>query len=83
MDERFAKTGDEAGVSSPVLYAGKGEKRVRVLFLTGCTGRGGAGNSLFYLLKHLDPSVFEPVVVMPNEGVLKRQARGEPDPIPY
>jgi glycosyltransferase involved in cell wall biosynthesis len=71
MAVRFAQTGDEAGVSSPVLYVGKGEKRVKVLFLTGCTGRGGAGNSLFYLLKHLDPSVIEPLVVMPNEGVLK------------
>ena len=73
MAARFAQMGGEAGVSSPVLYVGKGEKRVKVLFLTGCTGRGGAGNSLFYLLKHIDPSMFEPLVVMPNEGVLKRR----------
>ena len=69
----FGKLGDDAGVSSPNLYAGNGRKRVKVLFLTGCTGRGGAGNSLYYLLKHLDPAVFEPLVVMPNEGVLKKK----------
>lgn len=71
MTGRLAGMGDEAGVSSPVLYVGKGARKIKVLFLTGCTGRGGAGNSLFYLLKHLDPAVLEPLVVMPNEGVLK------------
>ena len=81
MTERFAGMGDEAGESSPVLYAGKGARKIKVLFLTGCTGRGGAGNSLFYLLKHLDPAVLEPLVVMPNEGVLK--SRLEEIRVPY
>ena len=81
MTERYAGMGDEAGVSSPVLYAGKGARKIKVLFLTGCTGRGGAGNSLFYLLKHLDPAVLEPLVVMPNEGVLK--SRLEEIRVPY
>lgn len=65
--------GGEARVSSPVSYAGKDAAKLKVLFLTGCTGRGGAGNSLFYLLKHFDPAVLDPLVVMPDEGVLKRR----------
>ena len=81
MTGRLAGMGDEATGSSPVLYAGKGARRTRVLFLTGCTGRGGAGNSLFYLLKHLDPAAIEPLVVMPNEGVLK--SRLEEIRVPY
>ena len=81
MTGRFAEMGDEASGSSPVLYAGKGARRTKVLFLTGCTGRGGAGNSLFYLLKHLDPAALEPLVVMPNEGVLK--SRLEEIRVPY
>ena len=81
MSVRFVREGGEADVSSPVLCTGKDNGKVRVLFLTGCTGRGGAGNSLFYLLKHLDTSLFEPLVVMPNEGVLKH--RLEEIRIPY
>ena len=81
MSVRFAGEAGEATVSSPELRAGKDNGRVKVLFLTGCTGRGGAGNSLFYLLKHIDTSLFEPLVVMPNEGVLKR--RLEEIRIPY
>jgi glycosyltransferase involved in cell wall biosynthesis len=42
----------------------------RVLFLTACTGKGGAGNSLALLLRHLDRSRIEPVVVMPNQGII-------------
>lgn len=81
MTGRFAGRGDEAGESSPVLYPGQDAGKIKVLFLTGCTGRGGAGNSLFYLLKHLDRGVLEPLVVMPNEGVLK--SRLEEIRVPY
>ena len=42
----------------------------RVLFVTACTGKGGAGNSLALLLRHLDRSLIEPVVVMPGQGVI-------------
>ncbi|MBI4551364.1 MAG: glycosyltransferase [Candidatus Latescibacteria bacterium] len=41
-----------------------------VLFLTSCVRGGGPGWSLFYLLKHLDRSRVEPVVVLPAAGVL-------------
>ncbi len=81
MTGRFAGRGDEAGESSPVLCPGEDAGKIKVLFLTGCTGRGGAGNSLFYLLKHLDRGVLEPLVVMPNEGVLK--SRLEEIRVPY
>ena len=81
MTGRFVGRGDEAGESSPVLCPEEGAGKIKVLFLTGCTGRGGAGNSLFYLLKHLDRGVLEPLVVMPNEGVLK--SRLEEIRVPY
>ncbi len=47
----------------------------RVLFVTACTGKGGAGNSLALLLRHLDRSRIEPMVVMPNEGVIGERLR--------
>ncbi|MHB1194726.1 MAG: glycosyltransferase family 4 protein [Longimicrobiales bacterium] len=47
----------------------------RVLFVTACTGKGGAGNSLALLLRHLDRSRIEPVVVMPNAGVIGERIR--------
>jgi glycosyltransferase involved in cell wall biosynthesis len=47
----------------------------RVLFLTACTGKGGAGNSLLLLLRHLDRSRIEPVVVMPNPGIIGERLR--------
>lgn len=43
---------------------------IKILFLTSCTGRGGAGHSLFYLLKYIDRTRIEPLVVMPNEGII-------------
>ncbi len=46
------------------------DKPVKALFLTACSGRGGAGHSLFYLLKHLDRSLVEPLVVMPTPGAI-------------
>ena len=47
----------------------------RVLFVTACTGKGGAGNSLALLCQYLDRSVVEPVVVMPNEGIIGEKLR--------
>ncbi len=47
----------------------------RVLFLTACTGKGGAGNSLALLCQYLDRSRIEPVVVMPNEGIIGEKLR--------
>jgi len=41
--------------------------------LTSCTGRGGAGNSLFLMLKHFDRELIEPVVVMPSDGVIGKK----------
>jgi glycosyltransferase involved in cell wall biosynthesis len=52
-------------------------KRIKVLFLTSCTGRGGSGNSLLYLLKHIDRSRIEPVVVMPKQGVIGKRLAAE------
>lgn len=52
-------------------------ERIKVLFLTSCTGRGGSGNSLFYLLKHIDRSRIEPVVVMPKPGVIGKRLSAE------
>ena len=47
----------------------------RVLFVTACTGKGGAGNSLLLLLRHLDRSRIEPLVVMPNPGIIGERLR--------
>ncbi|MBC8073913.1 MAG: glycosyltransferase family 4 protein [Deltaproteobacteria bacterium] len=41
----------------------------RVLFLSSCVRGGGAGWSLYYLLKHLDRRAIEPLVVVPDRGI--------------
>jgi glycosyltransferase involved in cell wall biosynthesis len=41
---------------------------IKALFLNACGGGGGAGRSLFYLLKHIDRALVEPLVVMPPSG---------------
>lgn len=46
-----------------------------VLFLTGCVGKGGAGHSLFYLIKYLDRTLVKPIVVMPDEGLIGEKLR--------
>ncbi len=51
-------------------------KPIKVLFLTGCSGSGGAGHSLFYLLRYLDPKRVEPLVVMPKDGAIGEKLRG-------
>lgn len=42
---------------------------VRALFLSSCVRGGGAGWSLYYLLKHLDRNLVEPLVVVPDTGI--------------
>ena len=42
---------------------------LRILFLSSCVRGGGAGWSLYYLLRHLDRDVIEPLVVVPSEGI--------------
>lgn len=43
---------------------------IKVLFLSACSGRGGAGHSLFYLLKYVDRSCIDPLVVISSEGTI-------------
>lgn len=46
-----------------------GRPPLRTLFLSSCVLGGGAGWSLYYLLKHLDRERFDPIVVVPDEGI--------------
>jgi glycosyltransferase involved in cell wall biosynthesis len=41
----------------------------RILFLSSCVRGGGAGWSLYYLLKHLDRDRVDPLVVVPDRGI--------------
>lgn len=45
----------------------------RVLFLSSCVRGGGAGWSLYYLLKHLDRSRIEPLVLVPDQGIFRER----------
>ena len=47
----------------------------RILFLNETSSIGGAENSLFYLIKYLDKDKYEPVVVLPEDGVLAKRLR--------
>jgi glycosyltransferase involved in cell wall biosynthesis len=42
-----------------------------VLFVSSCVRGGGAGWSLYYLLKHLDRRLVDPAVVVPNPGIFE------------
>ncbi len=42
---------------------------VRTLFLSSCVLGGGAGWSLYYLLRHLDRNRIDPLVVVPERGI--------------
>ncbi len=48
-------------------------KPTKALFLTACGGGGGAGRSLFYLLKHIDRALVEPLVVMPSSAAIRQR----------
>jgi glycosyltransferase involved in cell wall biosynthesis len=41
----------------------------KILFLSSCVRGGGAGWSLYYLLKHLDRTRVDPIVVVPERGI--------------
>lgn len=45
------------------------ETPLRTLLLSSCVLGGGAGWSFYYLLKHLDRSRFDPLVVVPERGI--------------
>lgn len=45
----------------------------RVLFLSSCVRGGGAGYSLYYLLKHLDRRRIDPIVVLPDTGIFAQR----------
>ena len=42
---------------------------LRTLFLSSCVLGGGAGWSLYYLLRHLDRTLVDPLVVVPERGI--------------
>ncbi len=44
-------------------------KPIKVLFLSSCVRGGGAGWSLFYLLKYLDREIIDPIVMVPDRGI--------------
>ena len=41
---------------------------LKVLFLTACSGKGGAGRSLYLICRYLDRTLVDPLVVMPEQG---------------
>lgn len=45
----------------------------RIMFLSSCVRGGGAGWSLYYLLKNLDRSRIEPLVVVPAKGIFEER----------
>jgi L-malate glycosyltransferase len=45
------------------------DRPLKVAFLASCVRGGGAGWSMYYLLKYLDRRLIEPVVVIPDRGV--------------
>ena len=51
------------------------DSKRRVLFLSSCVRGGGAGWSLYYLLKNLDRQRFEPLVVVPDRGIFDDRFR--------
>jgi glycosyltransferase involved in cell wall biosynthesis len=46
---------------------------MRTLFLSSCVRGGGAGWSLYYLLKHLDRASIEPIIAVPGRGIFDRR----------
>lgn len=44
-------------------------RSLRVVFLSSCVRGGGAGWSLYYLLKHIDRDRIDPIVVVPDRGI--------------
>ena len=46
---------------------------LKTLFLSSCVRGGGAGYSLYYLLKHLDRTLIDPLVVVPDQGIFRER----------
>jgi glycosyltransferase involved in cell wall biosynthesis len=61
----ISKPPAELAAKAPARRAGP----VRTLFLSSCVWGGGAGWSLYYLLKHLDRTRIEPFVWVPDRGI--------------
>ena len=57
----------------PNQNANGGEPPLRVAFLSSCVRGGGAGWSLYYLLKYLDRDRIEPLVIVPERGVFDQR----------
>ena len=51
-------------------------KKKKIVFLSSCVRGGGAGWSLFYLVKYIDRKIFEPIVVVPDAGIFKERYSG-------
>lgn len=51
------------------------KKKRKIIFLSSCVRGGGAGWSLFYLIKNLDRTRFLPVVVVPDPGIFGSRYR--------
>jgi glycosyltransferase involved in cell wall biosynthesis len=49
--------------------------KYKILYINKSSETGGAEASLFLLLKHLNKKTFEPVVVLPSEGILSAKIR--------
>ncbi len=45
----------------------------KIVFLSSCVRGGGAGWSLYYLIKHLNRNLFEPIVVIPEFGIFEKK----------
>jgi len=44
----------------------------KIIFLSSCVRGGGAGWSLYYLIKYLDRKKYEPVVIVPEPGIYEQ-----------
>ena len=61
-----------AVVSAPTKTERRAEQRpLRILFISSCVLGGGAGWSFYYLLKHLDRELIDPLVVVPAAGIFE------------
>ena len=50
-----------------------GRRKLKVVFLASCVRGGGAGWSLYYLLKYLDRERIEPLLVLPAQGIFAQR----------
>lgn len=50
-------------------------KKIKVLYINHNAGWGGSEQSLFDIIKHIDKEKFEPILCVPEEGILAEKAR--------